>query len=109
MNQNVEILLNEMAKPITQINKDNVFGIMPHIDASDPEDAPMIFFLIDTLFDYASGRESPITMKELIKSILGNVTLLPALYQRNIVSDHQDPELDQMISFINSFKQKNFK
>ena len=109
MNQNVERLLNEMAKPASQINKDSVISILSHIDASNPEDAPMTFFLIDSLFDYASGKESPITMRELVKALLGNVTLLPALYQHEILSDHQDPELDQMISFINSFKQKKGK
>lgn len=109
MNTNVEKLLNELAKPITHINKDNIINIMSLVDASNPDDAPMIFFLIDTLFDYAARKESPITMRDLIRSILGNVTLLPALYQREIYSDHQDPELDQMISFINSFKQKKFK
>lgn len=109
MNQNVERLLNEMSKPVPQINKDNVLNILSHIDASNPDDAPMTFFLVDSLFDYVSGRESSITMRELVKTLLGNVTLLPALYQREIVSDHQDPELDQMISFINSFKQKGSK
>lgn len=109
MNKNVERLLNEISKPVSQINKDSVISILSRLDASNPEDAPMTFFLIDSLFDYASGKESPITTRDLVKTLLGNVTLLPALYQREIFSDHQDPELDQMISFINSFKQKNTK
>lgn len=44
MNTNVEKLLNELAKPITHINKDNIINIMSLVDASNPDDAPMIFF-----------------------------------------------------------------
>ena len=104
MNQVVEQLLAEMSKPLALQKKNVILGYIPQINAGDPNIAPMIYFLIDTLFDYAENKESSITMTELLKTIIANVTLLPALYQHDIKSDGSDPELDQMITFINSFK-----
>ena len=105
MNSTVEHLLSEIAKPPSQFNKSNILKTLSSIDASNTQDAAIIYFIVDSLFDFVGKEGCPISMNELVSTLLKNVTLLPTLYQNNIKSDGKDPELDQMIAFINSFKQ----
>lgn len=100
-----ESLLSEIAKPVEQINKDKVLSTIRTIDAGDPNESPMIFFLLESLFDFVKRPESTILLKDLLKAILENATLLPILYQVRLpASSGQDKELDQILSFVQSFK-----
>lgn len=105
MKSQTELLLSEIAKPIGQIRRDVILDNIKSIDAGDQNESPMIFFLLESLFDFVKQPECEISLKDLLKAILANATLLPILYQVNLpASSRQDNELDQMLSFIQSFK-----
>ena len=100
-----ESLLSEIAKPIGQINRDKILSTIKTIDGGNPNESPMIFFLLESLFDFVKLPECQIPLKDLLKAILENATLLPILYQVPLPgSSGHDKELDQILSFVQSFK-----
>jgi hypothetical protein len=56
MTKEIETLITEIAKPVERIQKDVVLSTISTFDASDPEVAPMIFFLLKTLFQFALSQ-----------------------------------------------------
>jgi hypothetical protein len=64
----------------------------------------MIFFLLESLFQFAAEPKSAIPLKDIVKKVLANPSLTPILYQFNFAQCGTDPELDQMIAFIPSFR-----
>ena len=103
---NTTLLLEELAKPVEQIRKKEVLDVIKRIDGSDINESPMIFFLLETLFDFAT-QGCTISMRDLLRAVLANATLTPILYQIRLkekTADIDDNEVKQMVAFIQSFK-----
>lgn len=99
-------LLDELAKPVAQIQRSHVLATIGSLDGCDVDQSPMILFLLESLFDFASRPGCPVSMKDLVRAVLANATLTPVLYQVALPRQSDDPELDQMLNFVHSFKRE---
>jgi hypothetical protein len=104
MDDRIEQLLNEIAKPVDRIEKYDVLRTISLLNAGNVDKAPMIFFLLESLFYFVRLPGCTISLKELVVAVLGNATLTPILYQVGLTSTGSDKELDQMITFVQSFQ-----
>lgn len=97
----METLLNEAAKPLREINKENLFRYIGNVDAT--ENTQMIYFIIDSLIDYTQKPECPYNLAELLQKILENNTITPVLFQYDFSKiKKQSPEVQQIIDYIKS-------
>jgi hypothetical protein len=104
MDGQIEQLLAEIAKPVDRIQRSEVLRTISSLDASNVDKAPMIFFLLESLFYFVRQPGCTISLKELMLAVLGNATLTPILYQVGLTPTGSDKELDQMIAFVQSFQ-----
>ena len=99
-----EALLEELAKPVEKIERNHVLELVRGLNGGDASKAPMIFFLLESLFDFVKTPGCTVSLKDLVKAILSNATLTPILYQVDLPRESKDPDLHQMLDFIASFK-----
>lgn len=99
-----EALLEELAKPVEKIERNHVLELVRGLNGGDVSKAPMIFFLLESLFDFVKTPGCTVSLKDLVKAILANATLTPILYQVDLPRESKDPDLHQMLDFISSFK-----
>jgi hypothetical protein len=104
MDSQVELLLTEVAKPVDRMQKSVVLGALSSIDGSNPETAPVVYFLLESLFQFVTEPGSTLSLKDLVREVLGNPSLAPVLYQVSLPQPEGDHELDQMLAFLHSFR-----
>jgi hypothetical protein len=104
MDGSIQFLLSEVAKPIDQIQRTEVLNRISSLDARDLDNAPLIFFVLENLFNFVIQSHSTLSLKDLLRRVLENPTLLPVVYQIQLPAPGSDVELNQMISFVNSFQ-----
>jgi hypothetical protein len=109
MNSKLDFLLFELSKAPDQIQRNEVLEVLSTLDGSNLEDAPLIFFLLDSLFRIANQPGSSLSLKDVLLKVFGNPSLLPIVYQVPLEEQQGRPdvELDQMIALIKSFQSVN--
>jgi hypothetical protein len=104
MDASVEFLVNEIAKPVDRLRREDVLSAIGRLDATVVEHSQIIFFLLESLFEFVKRPGSTLAFGDLLRRVLGNPTLLPLIYQMNLEPTGTDPTTDQMIEFVHSFQ-----